>query len=205
MGFYGERILPHLIRLAMRDARLAPYRERVASSAKGRTLEIGIGAGENLSRYGTHVTELVGLEPNAGLAAMARRASTRAPMQTEIVEATAEQMPLDAAGFDTVVMTWTLCSTHDPNSALREIHRVLKPDGRLLFVEHGLAPDPGVLGWQRRLTPLWKRIAGGCHLDRAMSTLIADAGFQIEQLATGYAPGPRPMTFMYEGAARPLP
>jgi ubiquinone/menaquinone biosynthesis C-methylase UbiE len=98
-------------------------------------------------------------------------------------------------------MTWTLCSIPDTASALAEMRRVLKPKGRLLFVEHGLAPEIGVQKWQHRLTPLWKHVAGGCHLDRAMNVLIQNAGFRIEHLATGYMPGPKPMTFMYEGRA----
>jgi ubiquinone/menaquinone biosynthesis C-methylase UbiE len=202
MGFYGERILPHLIKLAMRNTQFAPYRERVVSAAAGRVLEIGVGAGENQSRYGPAVSELVGLEPSARLAAMARRAAEHSLIKTTIVESTAEKMRLDPASFDTVVMTWTLCSIPDPGVALREIRHVLKRDGRLLFVEHGLALDERVRRWQHRLTPVWRRIAGGCHLDREMSTLIANAGFRIERLATGYMSGPRPMTFMYEGWAR---
>jgi len=102
-----------------------------------------------------------------------------------------------------VVMTWTLCSVDDPMAALREIRRVLKSDGRLLFAEHGLAPDRSVRRWQHWLTPLWKHVAGGCHLDRDMSGLIAKAGFRIDRLATGYMRGARPMTFMYEGCATP--
>jgi ubiquinone/menaquinone biosynthesis C-methylase UbiE len=202
MSFYGERILPHVIKFAMRSAQFAPYRERVVSGATGRVLEVGMGAGENQSRYGASVTELVGLEPSARLAAMARRSAERSPIETTIVESTAEEMPLDRESFDTVVMTWTLCSIPDPGHALHEIRRVLKRDGRLLFVEHGLAPDERVRRWQHRLTPVWKRLAGGCHLDREMSTLVTQAGFRIERLATGYMPGPRPMTFMYEGVAR---
>ena len=203
MGFYGDHILPHLVKLAMRNNRLVAYRERVASTARGRVLEIGIGSGENVLRYGAAVSELVGIEPSKRLAAMTRRAAERSPIRASIVEATAECMPLDAHSFDTVVMTWTLCSIADPDRALLEIRRVLKSDGGLLFAEHGLAPDESVRKWQHRLTPVWKRIAGGCHLDRATDTLIANAGFRIEQLATGYMPGLRPMTFMYEGCARP--
>jgi SAM-dependent methyltransferase len=103
-----------------------------------------------------------------------------------------------------VVTTWTLCSIPDAQRALREMRRVLKPLGRLLFVEHGLAPEPNVRWWQDRLTPWWKPLAGGCHLNRPMRTLIEGAGFDFERLDTGYMRGPRPMTFMYEGSARPL-
>ena len=202
MGFYADRILPHLIRLTMRNKHLDPYRERVVSTAAGRVLEVGIGAGANLPRYGTTVTEVVGLEPSPRLAQMAREAAKSSPREVTIVEASAESIPLDERSVDAVVMTWTLCSIPDPHKALDEIRRVLKPNGRLLFVEHGLAPEAGVQEWQHRLTPLWKRIAGGCHLNRDMNALIAGAGFQIQALQTGYMLGPRPMTFMYEGSAR---
>jgi ubiquinone/menaquinone biosynthesis C-methylase UbiE len=132
---------------------------------------------------------------------MARQAGARLPIKTEIVESSAESMPLDERSFDTVVMTWTLCSVPDPSVALREIRRVLKPDGRLFFAEHGLAPDRRIQRWQHWLTPLWQHVAGGCHLDRDMGGLIAQAGFRIERLDTGYMRGARPMTFMYEGSA----
>jgi ubiquinone/menaquinone biosynthesis C-methylase UbiE len=187
----------------MRDDRFVPYRERTVAAATGRVLEVGIGAGENLSRYRERVSEVIGLEPAAKLAAMARKAASRASRPTTIVEAAAEEIPLDAGSIDTVVMTWTLCSIDVPSVALGEIRRVLRPGGQLLFAEHGLAPERGVQNCQRRLTPLWKRLAGGCHLDRDMRGLIANAGFAIEQLATGYMTGLRPMAFMYEGRARP--
>lgn len=203
MSFYGERILPHLIRMTMRDERFAPYRERAASPAHGRVLEIGIGSGENLPRYGAHVEQVVGLEPSARLAAMARQVGLRVPIKTEVVEASAERIPLDDRSFDTVVMTWTLCSVREPMAALREIRRVLKPDGRLFFAEHGLAPDRRVQRWQHGLTPLWKHVAGGCHLNRDISGLIGRGGFRLERLDTGYMRGARPMTFMYEGSAAP--
>lgn len=203
MGFYGERVLPHVIKLAMRNRQFAPYRERVAAAARGRVLEVGIGTGQNLSRFGAQVSEVIGIEPAARLATMARTAARDAPMPVTVVEASADAIPLDTRSIDTVVMTWTLCSVPDPDAALRELHRVLRPDGRLLFVEHGLAPELGVCRWQHRLTPIWRRLFGGCHLDREMSALIAGAGFHIAQLATGYMRGPRPLTFTYEGCATP--
>lgn len=204
MGFYTERILPHLIRATMRRARFAPYRQRGVSAASGRVLEIGMGAGENLSWYGSGVIEVIGLEPSQSLAAMARAAAARAPVPVTVREASAEAIPLDAHSVDTVVMTWTLCSIADPHRALGEIRRVLKPDGRFHFVEHGLAPDRGVRFFQRSLTPLWKHLAGGCHLDRDMAALVGASGFRLAEVHTGYMPGPRPLSFMYEGCARPI-
>ena len=119
-----------------------------------------------------------------------------------VTTASAERLPLDAESIDTVVMTWTLCSIPDPTLALAEMRRVLRPGGRLLFVEHGLAPDRGVRFLQRRLTPIWKHLAGGCHLDRDMRALIADAGFQFERIETGYMSGARPLSYIYEGSAQ---
>ena len=134
---------------------------------------------------------------------MARRAGATTSGRVEFVEGSAEAIPLENASVDTVVTTWTLCSIPDVQRALLEMRRVLKPSGRLLFVEHGLAPDSSVARWQDRLTPILKRMSGGCHLNRAVGTLIERAGLQLDRLETGYMRGPKPMTFMYEGSARP--
>jgi SAM-dependent methyltransferase len=201
MGFYQRYILPQLLNLSMRSSRLAPYRQRLISLASGRVLEIGIGSGLNLPFYTAHTTEILGLDPHPKLLAMASRIASRVP--ANIVGGSADSIPVGDATVDTVVTTWTLCTIPDVMAALREMRRVLKPDGQLLFVEHGLAPDEGVRRWQHRLTPLWKGIAGGCHLDRDIAGLIRGAGFDIAHVETGYMPGPKPMTFMYEGSARP--
>jgi ubiquinone/menaquinone biosynthesis C-methylase UbiE len=145
---------------------------------------------------------VIGLEPSPKLIALARRAQ-RAAAGAQFIEGSAEEIPLKDGTIDTVVMTWTLCSIPDPSRALGEIRRVLKPGGRLLFAEHGRAPEPNVALWQDRLTPMWKRFAGGCHLNRAIGPLIEAAGFAFDRCETGYMRGPRPLTFMYEGSARP--
>ena len=202
MGFYEDRILPRLLDFAMRQEQLGEYRRRAALQARGRVLEVGVGSGLNLALYGAGADQVVGLDPSPRLLEMARAAlESTAGHSIELVEGSAEAMPLDDASFDTVVTTWTLCSIPDVEAALREMRRVLKPDGRFLFVEHGRSPDPGVTRWQDRLTPAWKRIAGGCHLNRPVRELVEQAGFRVEALRTGYAKGPRPMTFMYEGVA----
>ena len=203
MSFYQEQIVPMLISLAMRQKNLAAYRRRVVPAADGRVLEIGVGSGLNLPLYGANVRQVIGLDPSAKLLRMARRVGSRVARPVEFVEGSAEQIPLETASVDTVVMTWTLCSIPDPVGALRDMRRVLKPGGRLLFVEHGLAPDPNVVRWQDRLTPVWKRIGGGCHLNRAIGSLIERAGFRLDRLETGYMRGPKPLTFMYEGSAQP--
>jgi ubiquinone/menaquinone biosynthesis C-methylase UbiE len=175
----------------------------VISAAQGCVLEIGIGSGLNLPFYRPQTREIIGLEPAARLVTMARRAATRSTLPVTLIEATGEAIPLDDGSVNTIVSTWTLCTIPDAAGALREMRRVLKPNGRLLFVEHGLAPDAKMQSWQNWLTPAWKRVGGGCHLNRAIRALIESAGFEIERLDTGYLGGRNPMTFMYEGSARP--
>jgi ubiquinone/menaquinone biosynthesis C-methylase UbiE len=207
MSFYQEHFVPHLVKLAMRNRELEPYRARVLAGAEGRVLEIGIGAGANLKLYPQRVGEILALEPSAKLIGMARRAAAESPHRfaaVNFMEASAEAIPLEPGTVDTVVMTWTLCSIPDALQALREMRRVLKPGGQLLFVEHGESPDGSVKKWQDRLTPLWKRIAGGCHLNRPISKLLEDSGFHVTHLTTGYMKrGPKAMTFLYEGIASP--
>lgn len=203
MGIYRRHILPHLIAMAMANTTLAAYRRRVVPAARGRVVEIGIGSGLNLALYGAGVEEIIGLDPSAELLAMARREGERLGCPLTLVQASAEAMPIESGSVDTAVVTWALCSVPDPRRALEEIRRILKPSGELYFVEHGAAPDPRVAAWQDRLTPIWKRISGGCHLNRNVRTLLNDAGFTVPDLATGYMRGPRVATFMYEGRARP--
>jgi ubiquinone/menaquinone biosynthesis C-methylase UbiE len=203
MGFYNNRILPFLIHLSMRQRQLAAYRSRVIPAASGRVLEIGIGSGLNMPFYATTADRIIGLDPSPKLLAMARDAQRERPVPVELIESSAEAIPLSDRSVDTVVTTWTMCSIPDVHRALGEMRRVLKPGGRLLFVEHGRAPDLSVRRWQDRLTPAWRCIGGGCHLNRAIGELIEGAGFGIERLDTGYMRGPKPMVFMYEGSARP--
>jgi SAM-dependent methyltransferase len=203
VSFYNDHVLPHVVNLSMRNRVLAPYRTRVISKAVGRVLEIGVGSGLNFALYPSSVREVVGLEPSGRLVTMATRSAECSPRPVTIIKGSAEHMPVDSRSVDTVVTTWTLCSIADLPRALTEMRRVLKPSGQLLFVEHGLAPEESVRRWQNRLTPLWKRIGGGCHLNRPIQSLIQDAGFVIAQVQTGYMQGPKPMTFMYEGRATP--
>jgi ubiquinone/menaquinone biosynthesis C-methylase UbiE len=203
MGFYANRILPVLIDLSMRNQLLLAYRRRVIGAAEGRVLEIGVGSGLNLPWYGANVARVIGLDPSPRLLTRARARAGEIAAVVSFIEGRAEAIPLEEASIDTVVTTWTLCSISNAPAALAEMRRVLVPTGRLLFVEHGRSPDARIRWWQDCLTPMWKRIGGGCHLNRAISELIEGAGFRMEQLETGYMNGPKPMTFMYEGSARP--
>lgn len=201
MSLYNTYVLPHLVHLAMRNERLLPYRKRVISAAQGRVLEVGIGSGLNLPFYGSRVKELIGLEPAPRLLAMARNVSNRISLPVTFIEGSAEAIPFDGKSIDAVVTTWTLCTIPAAVRALNEMRRVLRPGGQLLFVEHGLAPDAAVRRWQNWLTPAWKRIGSGCHLNRPIQSLIEQAGFKITRLETGYMPGPKPMAFLYQGSA----
>lgn len=201
MGVYERWLLPHLLDLAMRNKEATRYRVKVIPRAAGRVLEIGAGSGLNLPFYGKDVSHLYALDPSHALLKMAgRKRGGRFPV--EFVLASAEGIPLESASIDTVVSTFTLCTVPDAVKALGEAMRVLKPGGVLVFAEHGHAPDPAVAQWQRRLDPLWTRIAGGCHLNRRIDALIAAAGFQITDLEREYAKGPRPFSYIYTGLAR---
>jgi ubiquinone/menaquinone biosynthesis C-methylase UbiE len=137
------------------------------------------------------------------LLARARRKTQRMEIPVRLLEGSAERIPLADRSMDTIVMTWTGCSIPEVGTALMEMRRVLKIGGRLLFVEHGRAPEPSVARWQDRLDPLWLRLSGGCHLNRKIDNLLAEAGFRLDRLETGYIAGPKIMTFFYEGAALP--
>jgi ubiquinone/menaquinone biosynthesis C-methylase UbiE len=204
MGYYEHHVLPHLVHLSMRQDRLLVYRHRVVSGAQGRVLEIGVGSGLNFPLFSNAVERVIGIDTSPELLSRARQVDRRDDLSIELIEGSAEALPLQDTSVDTVVTTWTLCTIPDAHRALREMRRVLRPSGALLFVEHGRSPDAPVKRWQDRLTPAWKRLSGGCHLNRSIPQLLEDSGFGIERLETGYMKGPRPMTFMYEGTARPV-
>jgi ubiquinone/menaquinone biosynthesis C-methylase UbiE len=201
VNFYDRWVLPPILDLVMQQNQLEKYRREVVAAAYGRVLEVGVGSGLNFPLYGKQVETVVGIDPSPRLLAIARRRADAAGVRAEFLQGSATAIPLADSTIDTVVMTWTLCSINDPRAALREMRRVLKPEGKLLFVEHGLSPEPGIARWQHRLTPIWCHVAGGCHLDRKTDNLIHSAGFDLTELRTEYANGPRPMTSMYVGRA----
>jgi ubiquinone/menaquinone biosynthesis C-methylase UbiE len=157
----------------------------------GRVLEVGIGSGLNLPFYGNTVTDVFGLEPSRKLLDMTTAAARKSQIPLRLIEGMAEAIPIENHSVDAVVTTWTMCSIPEIQSALKEMRRVLRPSGRLLFVEHGRAPEPSVRWWQDHLTPAWRHLSGGCHLNRAIAELIENAGFRIERLDKGYMQGPK--------------
>jgi ubiquinone/menaquinone biosynthesis C-methylase UbiE len=204
MGCYENHVLPHLVHLSMRQDRFLVYRRRAISAARGRVLEIGVGSGLNLPLYTDRVELVVGVDTSPRLLSMAHQVHRRGGPSITLIQGSAEALPLKDGCMDTVVTTWTLCTIPDVRAALGEMRRVLRPSGALVFVEHGRSPEEPVRRWQDRLTPAWKRLAGGCHLNRPIRQLLEESGFGIERIATEYMKGPRLLTFMYEGAARPI-
>jgi ubiquinone/menaquinone biosynthesis C-methylase UbiE len=202
VNVYEKYLLPRLIHCGMRSKVATAERRRVIPLASGTVLEVGVGSGLNLPFYGPKVQRLHALDPSRELWKMARKRVREVSFPVDFLAASAERIPLEDVSVDTVVSTWTLCTIPDPLQALSEMRRVLKPEGQLIFVEHGRAPDPGVEAWQHRLTPVWKRVAGGCHLNRPIDALISDAGFDITRIERGYRRGPKPMAYLYKGLAQ---
>ncbi|HXV01478.1 MAG TPA: class I SAM-dependent methyltransferase [Caulobacteraceae bacterium] len=204
-SFYDRHILPHLIACACATKPIMRQRAKVVPRARGRVLELGIGGGLNLGFYDpAKVTQVVGVDPSPGLRRKALAASRPEGLDVEVLDGEAEDLPFEAGAFDTIVCTFTLCSVREPAQVLAEARRVLKPEGTLLFSEHGLAPDAAVQRWQRRLEPLQTRLAGGCHLTRPVAASIAEAGFTLTEVDTMYLPGtPRPVGWCEWGAATP--
>lgn len=204
MGVYSDYVLPHLVHLACGLKPIMRQREKVVPLAQGCVLEVGVGSGLNLSFYDTgKVSQLIGLDPSPQMTRKAARAARRAGIGMELVNASAESIPLASQSIDTALITYTLCTIPETAPALAEIRRVLRPGGRLVFCEHGLAPDANVRKWQKRITPVWKPLAGGCHLDRDIPALIEQGGFRIAKIDTMYLPGWRPASFNYWGVAQP--
>lgn len=177
-------------------------RREVVSGVKGRVLEIGFGSGLNLPYYPESVERFTALDANPGMRRLAARQTRRFAAEPELLTLRSESLPFEDETFDTVVSTWTLCSISGVDKALREVWRVLRPNGRFLFAEHGISPDPRVRVWQRRLTPIQRRIADGCHLDRDIAGLIRTSGLRIPSLDNFYMEGvPRIAGYIYKGVA----
>jgi ubiquinone/menaquinone biosynthesis C-methylase UbiE len=199
-NFYDDRILPHAIDVICGLPTFERGRAQIVPQASGRVLEVGIGTGRNLPYYlPEQIQCLCGIDP--GLHPKAGKRAAAAGLKITPMPLSAEKIPAEDRSFDTVVSTFTLCTIPDVGAALKEMRRVLSPGGKLLFLEHGAAPDANVRRWQDRITPYWKPVAGGCHLNRKIDDLIGDAGFKIERLDHRYHPGPRFLTYLYAGTA----
>lgn len=202
--WYEHHILPSALDFACGLPMISRQRQLVVPLAQGRVLEVGIGTGLNMRWYDkSRVSKITGLDPALQMHPLARERIAQAGLDVELLGLSAEKIPRPDASFDTVLVTYTLCTIPDALAALKEMRRVLAPGGRLLFCEHGRAPDESVRRWQGRLQPLWGKLAGGCHLGRDIAALLREAGFQLPDLHTRYLNGPRPFTFHYWGEALP--
>lgn len=201
-SWYERHILPHALDYACGLPMVGRQRQLLVPQAAGRVLEVGVGTGLNMRYYDkTRVTQITALDPALELHPLARERIAQAGLEVELLGLSAEKIALPDASFDTVLITYTLCTISDPLAALHEMRRVLAPGGQLLYCEHGRAPDESVRRWQERLQPIWGKFSGGCHLGRDIPALLRAAGFALPELHTRYLPGPRPMTFHYWGVA----
>lgn len=200
-NWYERNLLPYLIDLACGVKPIRRQRMKVIPLAHGRVLEVGLGTGLNMPFYDrARVRNIVGVEPSLRMHRLALKRIRDAGIDVELVGLSAEALPIADASFDTVVSTYTLCTIPDPVAALKEMRRVLVPGGKLLFSEHGRAPDARVAKWQTRLQPTWSKLAGGCMLDRDIPALLVQAGFRPD-FESRYIPGPRLLSYHYWGEA----
>ena len=205
MGFYAERVLPRIQDKVMDRPDVRAVRSRVASGLSGDVIEIGFGTGLNAQHYPPNVVRVAAVEPSTLCMRIAQPRLAGIPAKVDLAGLTGEKLDLRSEGFDAALSTWTLCTIPNVDAALAEIRRVLRPGGRLHFVEHGHAPDTGIARWQARIEPPWKLVAGGCHLTRPIAELIERAGFRVDELDTYYMKGePRPFGYTYEGVARKI-
>lgn len=205
MGIYASCILPKVVHWTCRQKPNRKQRQKIVPLATGAVLEIGIGSGLNLPYYDPRkVTGVTGIDPSREMWEQNERDPAALPFPVIFEQAGAEELPFEGNRFDSAVVTYSLCTIPGAGAALAELRRVLKPGGTLYFCEHGRAPDPAVEKWQDRVNPLWKRLAGGCHLNRDIPSLIADNGFRITHMETMYIPGWKPASFNYWGTAGPL-
>jgi ubiquinone/menaquinone biosynthesis C-methylase UbiE len=203
MSFYDDKILPHLVDYACSRKPNRKQREKIVPLAEGDVLEIGFGSGLNLPHYDrARVRRIWGLEPSAGMRRKAQPLIDAAGLDVEFIDLPGEEIPLEADSVDTVLVTYSLCTIPDAAAALQGMRRVLRPGGRLLYCEHGLAPDEDVRRWQHRINPAWRRLAGGCNLNRDIPGLLGQAGFRLVSDERMYIPGIRALSYNYWGAAR---
>ena len=203
MSFYENRVLPHLVDFACSTKPTRKQREKVVPLAEGDVLEIGFGSGRNLPFYdASKVRKIFGLEPSEGMRRKAAPQVEASELDVEFIDLPGEEIPLETDSVDTVLVTYSLCTIPDAGAALEGMRRVLKPGGRLLYCEHGIAPDADVRRWQHRLNGTWSRFSGGCNINRNIPELIEGSGFGIVNGERMYIPGFRVLTYNYWGSAR---
>ena len=203
MGFYARHILPRCLDKACGIGPIEKQRAKIVPLAKGRVLEIGIGSGLNLPHYNSaQVSTVIGVDPDAHIWARSESRRAAADFPIERIGLSGEDIPMESESADTVVVTYSLCTIPDPVKALREMRRILKPGGDILFCEHGRAPDASVAKWQGRMDPLWSKISGGCHTGRDIPNLLTEAGLETVELHQQYIPGPKVLAYNYWGRAR---
>ena len=202
MGFYSKHVLPKLIHFTCSIKAGMHQRSKVVPQARGLVLEIGIGSGLNLPFYDADlVTKVIGLDPSPEMIRIASDAANAVKFDVEFIGLPCEEIPLEIGSFDTILMTYTLCSIPNLRDALQQMNRVLKPGGQMIFCEHGAAPDANVRRLQDRLNPIWSRLSGGCQLNLEIPVLLEEGGFKIVDLQAQYIPGWRPVSFNYWGTA----
>ena len=201
MGFYSARVLPRIVDLALRGRPIEQLRQRATAGLSGEVLEAGFGSGRNVPFYPAAVQRVRAVEPSGVARDLAAGRVSGSAVPVEYVGLDGADLPVDDASIDHVLTTWTLCTIPDVGQALTEIRRVLRPEGELHFLEHGQSPDQHVARWQDRLTPLQRRMFGGCHLNRSINDLITTAGLEVQRLERFYLKGPKPFGYMYEGIA----
>ncbi len=202
MSWYEEHVVPHLISFACSIKPVRKQREKIVPLAQGDVLEIGIGSGLNLPYYDSQkVRKIWGLEPSEGMRKLATKNLQGMSLDLEFIDLPGEEIPLESNSVDTVLVTYTLCTIPDVATALEGMRRVLRPEGQLLFCEHGVAPDENVRRWQNRLNSGWGVLAGGCNMNRDVPSMIEAAGFKIVQDERMYIPGPRILSYNYWGSA----
>jgi len=202
VGIYQKYVLPKVVHFVCASKPSMKQREKVVPLAAGRVLEIGIGSGLNLPFYRTDkVQHIWGLDPSAEMWEIAQKSTALESLSVEFLQSGAEEIPLESNSADTVLVTYTLCTIPVVEGALSEIHRVLRPEGKLVFCEHGKAPDEHIRRWQDRVNPIWRRLGGGCNLNRDIPGLLQRGGFNISQMETMYLPGWKPATYNFWGVA----
>ncbi|MFN8039825.1 MAG: class I SAM-dependent methyltransferase [Acidimicrobiales bacterium] len=201
MGFYEDQVLPRAIDVLLGNRQVQQVRRPALAGLHGRVLEIGFGSGPNVGLYPPEVDVVLAVDPSAVGRRLAARRLAASPVPVEFVGLDGQSLPVDDASVDCVLSTWTLCTIPDVGAALAEAARVLRPGGRLFFLEHGLSPDPKVAARQHRFTPLQRKVAGGCHLDRDIPALVRDAGFVTDRLAEFDIAGPKVASHMFSGTA----